>query len=164
MDVGNLLTGRTRETAIRRDAQGRWWNGAEPIDHPKVARSFDAWVERSEDGRLCLVNDVNWAYVEIEGAPYFVRSVAWEGDHAVLTLSGDRVEQLDASTLRVGPEGVLHCDVRDGSLAAQFDNHAAMQLGTRIVSDDEGEVLLLGAERHRIVAVDDPLSTLSGSS
>src|SRR5689334_11217408 len=135
MEPGELLTGRTRETSIRRDAFGRWWNGDERIDHPGVARSFDGWIERAEDGRLCLSNDINWAYVRVEGPPYFVRAVHWEGDAAVLTLSGERHERLDPTTLRADRDGVLHCDVLGGTLAARFDNHAAMQLAERIASE-----------------------------
>ena len=35
---------------IRRDAQGRWWNGGEAIAHPLLTRAFDAWIERADDG------------------------------------------------------------------------------------------------------------------
>ena len=56
MDPSALIPGRTRETRIRRDARGQWWNGEEPIDHGGVARSFDGWIERTSDGRLCLAN------------------------------------------------------------------------------------------------------------
>lgn len=161
MDPNDVLAVRTRETKIRRDAQGRWWNGDERVDHPGVARSFDGWIERAEDGRLCLANDINWAYVEIEGPPYFVRSVRFDGDEAWLTLSGDREERLDPSTLRVGPDSALYCDVRGGTLAARFDNHAAMQLGERLVPDGpdgQDEAFALGGGHFRPAVVADPLA------
>jgi uncharacterized protein len=158
MDVGEIPTGRTRETAIRRDALGRWWNGDERIDHKKVARSFDGWIERAEDGRLCLANDINWAYVSIEGPPYFVRAVRWEGERAILVLSGDREEKLDPQTLRASEDGVLYCDVLQGTLAARFDNHAAMQLAERFVPDDAGACLVIDGERFLPPTVTDPLA------
>ena len=39
MDPAQFLQGRTRETEIRRDARGRWFNGEDRIDHtPKDER------------------------------------------------------------------------------------------------------------------------------
>lgn len=158
MDVADLLQGRTRETKIRRDAQGRWWNGEERIEHAGVARSFDGWIERTSDGRLCLANDINWAYVEVDGPAYFVRSVRIEGDSAVLLLSGDRQERLDPASLRVGPDGALYCDVQDGTLSARFDNHAAMQLGERLQPDESFD---LEGARWVPRVVDDPFASAS---
>lgn len=164
MDPNDLLAGRTRETRIRRDAKGRWWNGEERVDHPNLVRSFDGWIERAEDGRLCLANDINWAYVEVEGPPYFVRSVRLEGDDALLTLSGDRNERLDPATLRIGPEGALYCDVLGGTLAARFDNHAALQLGERLIAEASGEAFSLGGGLHRPPTVEDPLAPFAGNA
>lgn len=132
--------GLSRETEIRRDAQGRWWNGADPITHVLVTRSFDGWIERTADGRLCLKNDINWAYVAIEGPPYFVRSVVLERDSidAVrLLLSGEREERLDPSTLVERADGALECLVR-GDLSARFESHAVMQLAPLLEETDAG--------------------------
>ena len=35
MEPSQFLKGRTRETKIRRDAAGRWFNDGDPIDHPQ---------------------------------------------------------------------------------------------------------------------------------
>src|SRR5699024_9959494 len=123
------MLGRSRETQIRRDAQGRWWNGDDAITHPLLAKRFDGWIARAADGRLCLENDINWAYVAIEGPPYFVRSLHIESgsiDHVTLHLSGERDAALDPTTLREGPDGSLTCEVL-GGLEARFDSHASMQ-------------------------------------
>jgi hypothetical protein len=134
------LLGRTRETAIRRDALGRWFDGPDPITHPLVVKSFDGWIERAEDGRYCLKNDINWAYVAIEGPPYFVRSVVLERpsiDGAVLVLSGELRERLDPSTLRENDDGSLSCTVR-GGLEARFTSHAMMQLEPLVIESPWG--------------------------
>lgn len=149
-DPNALMTGRSRETAIRRDAQGRWWNGEDPISHVLVARSFDGWIERAEDGRYCLKNDINWAYVEIEGPPYFVRSVVIERpsiDAVTLRLSGGHEERLDPRTLISHPDGALTCSVRAG-LTARFDSHAAMQLAPLLIETEAG-LAWLGDEGPR---------------
>ncbi len=132
--------GLSRETELRRDAQGRWWNGPDPITHVLVTRSFDGWIERAADGRLCLKNDINWAYVTIEGPAYFVRSVVLERDSidAVrLVLSGQHEERLDPSTLVQRAGGALECLVR-GDLSAAFDTHAVMQLAPLLEETEAG--------------------------
>lgn len=149
--------GLSRETTIRRTADGRWFHDGEPIENEKLARAFDRWVERAEDGRFCLKNDINWAYISLEGAPYFVRAVRVEGRKAQLLLSNDREVELDVRTLREGEDGALYCEVGE-NLTARFDRHAAVQLGELLEEDDQGPYFRLGDERVRPPRVADPLS------
>jgi len=164
MDPSSMIAGRTRETKIRRDARGRWFDGDDPIEHPLLTQAFDAWIDRAEDGRYCLRNDINWAYVTIEGAPVFVRSLELEGGSAGggvrvwLHLSDRRREPLDPHTLREGRDGALHCQVRGGALAARFDPHAAMQLAPLVHEDAQGTYLELEGTKVRPPVVDDPLA------
>lgn len=162
MDPAELLRrGLTRETAIRRDATGRWWNGDQLVAHAGVTRSFDGWIDRAPDGRYCLANDVNWAFVTIEGPPYFVRSIelAREGTDDVVTLhlSGGGREALDPSTLRVGPDEGLYCDVRHGRVPARFDDHATHQLASRLDADASGLYFRFGGALVRPPLVAEPL-------
>lgn len=159
MDPSQVMAGFTRETQIRRDARGRWFNGEDPIDHPLLVRAFDGWVDRAEDGRMCLTNDINWAYIEVEGPPYWVRGVEGGGDGVRLRLSGDLEEPLDPATLRQDAEGALYCSVRGGRCAARFDRYAADRLVELAGGeDDEGPYLELGGRRIRPEVADDPLS------
>ncbi len=151
--------GRTRETKIRRDARGRWWNDQDPITHANLATAFDAWIERAEDGRYCLKNDINWAYVTIEGAPIDVRSVRLDGEAATLSLSDGRVEPLELGSLREGPDGALYCTVRQGTMPARFDPHSAMQLAERAVETGEGVAIRIGGRSHVPPRVADPLAS-----
>ncbi len=153
-----LPPGFSRETRIRRDARGRWFDDGVPIEHSGIERAFDRWLERGEDGRFILKNSVNWAYVEIEGAPLFVRQVVLDGGEARLVLSDQRVEALDPSTLRQDARGALYCTARGGTLAAAFERAAAVQLA-EVVEEDEGEavVVVLGGQRWRVPTVEDPL-------
>ena len=153
-----LKRGYTRETAIRRDRAGRWYDGDERIEHENLIRSFDGWIDRAPDGRFCLKNDIHWVYVAIEGAPYFVRSVRVTPDHVDLELSGGRRERLDPTTLRVGPQGALHCDVLGGRVPARFENHAANQLADLISEDAEGVTVRVGDQLVHPPTVEDPLA------
>jgi hypothetical protein len=154
--------GRSRETQIRRDASGRWWNDGTPITHPSLVRAFDSWIELADDGRLCLKNDVNWAYVTIEGPPILARGAEprpdEDGDVEVwLSLSDGRRERLDAATLREGPDGALYCDVRGGTLACRLERPAMMALAELFEEDEGGTALLLGGAVVRPHATRDPL-------
>lgn len=162
MDPNQFIFGQSRETTIRRDDQGRWYAEGELLEHPKLVRAFDRWLERAEDGRYCLRNDINWAYVTIEGPPLFVRTVTLEPNAPPqLTLSDDRTEPLRPETLRQAQDGALYCDARDGTFAARFDRHAMQQLESLLREDEQGVYLLLGNERIRPRVVSDPLLPLS---
>jgi len=158
MDPGQFIRGRSRETEIRRDASGRWFNGEDPIDHPNLTRAFDGWIDRAEDGRFCLSNSINWAYVEIEGPAYLVKDVEATQDGIGLVLSGGVHEPLDPATLRQGPEGALWCAVRDGRCPARFDNHALSKMSDRVGEDEDGVYVLIGTQKVHPPEISDPLS------
>jgi hypothetical protein len=157
-DPAQFLEGRTRETQIRRDARGRWFNGEDRIDHPNLVRSFDSWIDRAEDGRFCLSNSINWAYIDIEGPAYFVKDLSPTLDQITLRLSGGLEETLDPGSLRQGPEGALWCTVREGRCPARFDNHAVSKMADAVGEDDEGVYVRIGARKVRPPEVADPLS------
>jgi hypothetical protein len=153
-----LLHGRSRETKLRRDALGRWFDGETQVTHVLLTQAFDAWIDRAEDGRFCLKNGVNWAYVTIEGPPVFVRSLTIRGATVTMHLSDGREEVLEPATLREAQDGALYCQVRQGRLPARFSAHAAIQLSPLVAEDEGGTYLDLGHARIRPKIVDDPLA------
>lgn len=157
MEPVQFLKGRTRETKIRRDARGRWFNDGDAVDHPNLVRCFDGWVDRAEDGRFCLSNDINWAYVAIEGAAYWVRDVDVVDDALRLRLSGGREEVLDLGRIRQDSEGTLWCTVREGRCPARFDNHASSKLADLMGEDDHGIFLEVGSHKVHPPVVENPL-------
>ena len=158
MDPAQFLKGRTRETKIRRDAAGRWFNGEDRVEHPKLVTSFDGWIDRAEDGRFCLSNSINWAYVTVEGPAYFVKDAVVRDEGVVLQLSGDVDEPLDPATLRQDSEGALWCIVRHGRCPARFDNHALSKMSDLVQEDDEGVYVQIGSMKVRPPIEADPLS------
>jgi hypothetical protein len=158
VDAAGYLKGRTRETTIRRDAHGRWFFEGQPLEHPNLTRSFDGWIERAEDGRYCLRNDINWAYITLSGPPFFVESLQLDDTGVQLRLSGGREEALDPDTLRQDEHGVLYCDVREGTMAARFTRHAQAALADVTHEDAQGVYLAIGSRRIRPPLVADPLS------
>jgi hypothetical protein len=57
------------------------------------------------------------AYVELADAPYGVRGITFERGEVLAHLSDGSAETLDADTLTVDGEGVLHCRVKGGHRA-----------------------------------------------
>jgi hypothetical protein len=158
MEPTNFPFGLSRETTIRRTADGKWFHDGDPIDNDKLSRAFDRWIVRAEDGRWCLKNDINWAYFQLEGAPYFVRSVKLTGERAELTLSNDERVPLDFRSLREGIDGALYCDAY-ADAPARFDSYAAVQLGELLTEDEHGPYFPQGGERVRPPRLDDPLKS-----
>ncbi len=159
-----LAAGRSRETRIRRDARGRWWNGDDEITHALLVKAFDSWIQRADDGRYCLENDINWAYVTIEGAPIDVQACRLERSGGavtacVLVLSDGREEPLALRTLREADDGALYCDVRGGTMPARFDAHATVQLADALVETSTGVALTIGSETFTPPRVSDPLAS-----
>ncbi|MDW8361930.1 MAG: DUF1285 domain-containing protein [Myxococcales bacterium] len=160
-----LARGLSRETRLRRDRDGRWWDGDRRVEHPGVARAFDAWIDRAPDGRYCLRNAIHWVYVTVEGAPIDVRAVHPQPDGSfLLTLSDGRHEPLDPATLRLDGDGALWCDVRGGSMPARFDRHAMVGLEPWLEDSDGGPVLRLGSRRLALTVVDDPHRVRAGET
>lgn len=164
MDPNELLQGRSRETTIARDAQGRWFHDGQPLEHANLVRSFEGWIERADDGRYCLKNDINWAYFTLEGPAYFVRALHVEPNAVRVTLSGGAEEALELATLRQGTDGALYCNVRGGSLVARFDRHVQAQLEDLVSEDADGVYLALGGHKVRPPVVSDPLDSEGAST
>jgi hypothetical protein len=165
IDPALALRGFSRETTLFRDGEGRWFHDGLPLEHSNLVRAFDRWIERASDGRYCVKNDINWAYITLEGPPFFVRSVAIDPNGTPhLLLSNDRREPLRGDSLRVGPDGALYCDVGAGDMAARFERHAAMQLEPLIAEDEQGIYVRLDGGRVRPPRVEDPLQPLAQSA
>lgn len=149
--------GASSEVDIRRDAEGRWYHEGVLVEHEGVARSFDAWVDRHENGRYVLRNEVNWAFVEIEGPPMFVRRVQVQPEALQLELSGGLVEALKPETLRRDREGRLYCQVRGGRLTAAFGRQAMFDLSPVLEGDEQAVRVRVGTTAFEPSVTDDPI-------
>ena len=139
--------GGSLESTIRRDAMGQWFHDGVRVEHEAIRRGFDAWIERHENGRYVLKNDVNWTFVDIEGPPIFVRRVDVHTTGLRLSLSDGRNEWLKLMTLRLDRRGALYCQVREGRLTAQFSRQAMFDLEP-VLDEVAGEVVIAIADQH----------------
>lgn len=148
--------GWTRETRIRRDRFGRWFDGDEPIEHPRITDAFNRWIDRAPDGRYILKNATHWAYVAIEGPPIWVLRARVEGEALLLTLSDGRAEPLDPGTLSQDAAGQLSARVRGGTMPAGFTNAAGADLMELLEEGEDGRIELVWSGRRYLISVVDP--------
>lgn len=148
--------GRSRESTIRLDAQGRFWHEGRLVEHAGLLAGLRSWISRHpDDGRFILTNGYDWTYFTVEDAPYFVRALRAEGDRVVLALSDGTEEDWDPETSRIGAGDAVYARVkrgaRGGPYDARFTPHAQTSLAPLLVEGD-GPAVRLGGQVHVIGA------------
>jgi uncharacterized protein len=121
--------GRSRESTIRLDSEGRFWHEGRLVAHAGIAAGLHSWIGRHpDDGRYILTNGYDWTYFTADDAPYFVQAVRIEPERIVLTLSDATTEAWDPERTRIGPQGALYALVKSrapgGPYEAKFTRHA----------------------------------------
>lgn len=146
--------GRSRESTIHLDKNGRFWHDGEPVEHAGMAKAFAAWISKHpDDGRFILTNGYDWTYFSVEDTPFFITRVIPEPGQVVVELSDGTAETLDLETLSEGAESALFAQVKAGAYAARFTQSAQLGLAPLLVEDSSGRVLLeVGQRRYAIPA------------
>lgn len=122
--------GRSRESSIVLDAEGRFHHAGALVEHPGMARAFASWISRHpDDGRFILNNGYDWSYFQVEDVPFFVQGLREEGNRLLLALSDGTESPLDPALLAVGPRGALYTTVKAGQFRARFTQAAQIALG-----------------------------------
>lgn len=142
-----------REIGLRLDREGRFWHEGELVRHPGLARALHRWLDRLDDGRFIVRLDAQrFAYVEVEDAPYIVRTIVFgDADQVLLELSDETSEELAYDTLRVGDDHALYCEVH-GRFEARFSRQAYYLLSERIVEHEHGYALRAARQEWAIRA------------
>ena len=137
--------GRSRESTIVLDEQGRFFHDSEPVEHDGMARAFARWIRRHPDnGRFILSNDYDWCYFAVSATPIFVTAAQPCDDEVELTLFDQTRELLDVASLWVDASGRLRCKVKQGSYEALFGQRAQLQLEPLLVAGEPPSLLLAG--------------------
>jgi hypothetical protein len=152
--------GRSRESTIRLDAEGRFWHEGRPVEHAGLAAGLHAWISRHpDDGRYVLNNGYDWSYFTVEDAPFRVQALRVEPERVVLLLSDVTEEAWDPEGTRVGDDGALYAAIKTqadgGPYEAKFSRHAQTSLGPMLVEDDPSSscvAVLIGSRVHAIGA------------
>ncbi len=144
--------GRSRESSIVLDAEGRFFHDGALVEHPGMARAFASWIDvHPDDGRFILNNGYDWSYFRVEATPFFVRGVREEAGSLRLRLSDGSESELDPCTLLVGRSGALFTVVKGGKFAARFTQAAQISLGSWLIDDENGALSLeIAGQRYAL--------------
>jgi uncharacterized protein len=147
--------GRSRESTLRIDGEGRFFHDDALVEHPKLAAALHTWIARHpDDGRFILTNGYDWTYFTVDDVPFFVRSIkepmrspgdGAETEDAILILSDGTEEPLEPSTLRLGERGELYLQVKRAAKGGPFDAKMTRFAQTQLapfLSEEDGEVLV----------------------
>jgi hypothetical protein len=152
--------GRSRESTIVLDGEGRFSHDGASVDHPRLAAAMHTWISRHpDDGRYILQNGYDWTYLTVNDAPFVVRKLRVETPqssegHAVpnvwLVLSDGQEEPWNPRTTRIGEGGALYARVKEGApggpFEAKFSRHAQTALAPLLVAGPSGPAVTLGAQ------------------
>jgi uncharacterized protein len=126
---------------IRIDKEGVWYYGENEIFRKEIVLLFYENLTQDQSGRYLIVLGNERCYVEVEDAPFVVKSVdrkipeSKNRELICLHLSDESREPLDPDTLWVGRENVLYCSIRNASLTARFSRAAYYQIANYIEYD-----------------------------
>jgi hypothetical protein len=124
-----------RQSGIRLDAEGRFWHEGHEVTHHGLRAAFFRWLDRNPDGRYVLrLDEKRFVYLDVDDAPFLVRSLRWDGERAVAVLSDGSEETLDLATVAL-KKGVAYATVK-GRFEARLSTAAWTTLGERIVERD----------------------------
>jgi hypothetical protein len=130
-----------QESGLSIDLEGRFCHRGEPISHARTLEVLWGSLTRGEDGRYRVRIGRETGTVGIQDAPYGVRGSTIESGRVLLHLTDGSVEPLDASTLRLGRDGVLRCAVKGGH-RARFCRAAQAFLGQLLEEPEPGRYQL----------------------
>lgn len=152
--------GRSRESAIVLDADGRFWDHGELVAHRGMQDAFATWIRRHpRDGRYILCNGYDWTYFRVEDVPYFVRGIGGSPACPVLVLSDQTEEPLDPTRLRLGARDAVYARIKGGAFEARFSPAAQLELAPFLVETQNGDVALcVGGETRPLALRDIPES------
>jgi hypothetical protein len=117
-------------SSFRIDKEGRWYYEGEEITHRRTYLLYARNLTRDESGRILLQVDQERCPVEVEDAPYIVKTLNFlpapgGGIKGIeLILNDETREELKPETLRIGDDHVPYCQVREGMFEARFSRNA----------------------------------------
>lgn len=161
--------GRSRESTIRLDGEGRFFHDGQLVEHRGLARALAAWVARHpDDGRYILTNGYDWTYFTVDDTPCFVHAVHVREasgseprtSRVVLELTDGTEEPLVAADTRMAEDGsvttLVKRDAPSGAFRARFQRPALVDLaelledppsaggGFRLRASLGGDAILVG--------------------
>jgi hypothetical protein len=140
---------------IKIDKDGRWFCQGEEITHRRTYLLYCRGLTRDESGRILLRVGREECPVEAEDAPFVVATMEFispglDGREAIwLTLNDETREKMAPETLRIGPNHIPYCRVREGMFEARFSRNAYQILTPHIQLDERENRFFLSLNGNR---------------
>ncbi len=120
-----------------------------------IVQLFYQHLRREESGRFIIELEDDRSYIDVEDAPYAVRSITRTfgpdggGASFLLLLNDETIETLEPASLRIGRDNVLYCTVREGRFEAKFSRAAYYQIANSIEYDSARDQFYIVQEGSR---------------
>jgi len=140
---------------IRIDKEGTWYYGGQIMSRLDIVTYFSRHLALDDNGDYCITLGNDRCLVEVEDAPFVIRSVMkeWreETRHNVITvaMTDGTVETISPETITVGPGNIPYCRVRNGTMTARFSRPGYYQLAAFIEYDHTKNAYYIPLNRKR---------------
>ena len=131
--------------ALFLDKEGRWFHEGVEVTHARTCLLLSRSLTRDSTGRYCVRVGNESAKVDLEDAPYTVKSVTIRQgpgkrpDDYILHLNDGTDEPIAPGSLSVSRENVMYGKVKGRSERARFLRPAYYQICVQLRCDDKGE-------------------------
>ncbi len=133
--------GRSRESTLRIDQDGRFWHDGQLVSHAPMRVAFARWLRRHpDDGRYILSNGYDWTYIAVDDVPFAVSSIDWSVEPPMLLLTDESREPLVPDRLRIGHGDALYAQVKGGEFEARFSRSAQLSLADAMEELPDGRL------------------------
>jgi len=126
------------------DKEGLWHFRGEEMRRFDIVQYLYSYLKVDEQGRYLIEIDNDRCYVDVEDAPYVIKSIViiYSGKDRQpvieLSISDGSNEILQSETrIWVGKENVLYCQVKNGRHHARFSRSAYYEICRHIEYDPE---------------------------
>ena len=111
---------------LRIDANGDWYDDDVQVTHHGVLANLRSTLRRDAEGYF--IQTRVRIPVEVADVPWLVTRCERRGTQLHVILSDGTEEDVDPTTLRIGPKDIPYVAVKGGAFEGRFDRAAAFQL------------------------------------
>jgi hypothetical protein len=115
-----------RVPRLRVDVDGDWFDDDVAITHAGILANLRSLLKRDAEGYF--IQTRVRIPVEVQDVPFVVTRIERRGETLHAFLSDGTEADVDPATLRVSPDNVPYCAVKDSAFEARLSRAAAFQL------------------------------------
>jgi len=138
-----------RQPRIFIDKEGNWFQEDIPISHRRTYLYNNSLLAKDEEDRYYIDEGRGRIYIEVEDAPFVVRTVEEKEDGLYIILNDETSERLDFERLWIGDENVPYCKVKGGLFHARFLRPAYYELMKYLEYDEEKGEYFIETEKGK---------------